>query len=305
MSRRRAARAQDSLELLLDTICNTFGGVLFIAILVILLLQQTSPNSAPPVETEITPAELQMLAIRWESVAGELSRLRENRRSQQTVVDSVAPADLRAQLEERRELTAQQDELQTELDTLLARRADLTIEIEEQTSENEVVRRKAVEADERRDREQSLLDDDRQARMQEIRLPVVRSRPGKQEIGLIMRYGRLYVWHKYGPGYRRHGLNTDDFVVISTDDDELKVRPKPTRGTLVDASPESQAAVTEVLKRFDPRSCYLAVIVRPDSYGEFRHVRDAAIQLGLEYRLIAVGDKDPVADRGGSGGKVQ
>ena len=34
MSRRSAAK-QDSLELLLDTICNTFGGVLFIAILVV------------------------------------------------------------------------------------------------------------------------------------------------------------------------------------------------------------------------------------------------------------------------------
>ena len=31
-----------SLELLLDTICNTFGGVLFISILVILLLNLSS-----------------------------------------------------------------------------------------------------------------------------------------------------------------------------------------------------------------------------------------------------------------------
>ena len=44
MSRRRS-RKQDSLELLLDTICNTFGGVLFIAILVVMLLQQTGRGS--------------------------------------------------------------------------------------------------------------------------------------------------------------------------------------------------------------------------------------------------------------------
>src|SRR4051812_9561577 len=31
----------DSLELLLDTICNTFGGILFLAVLVIILVQRT------------------------------------------------------------------------------------------------------------------------------------------------------------------------------------------------------------------------------------------------------------------------
>ncbi len=305
MSRRRAARAQDSLELLLDTICNTFGGVLFIAILVILLLQQTGLDVVPPAESELTPVDLQALVIRWEAVAGELSRLRENRRSQQAVVDSFAPAELRAQLEQRRELTARQDALQAELDTLLADRAGLTVEIEEQTRENDAVREQAVAADERRDSEQSQLEQDRQARVQEIRLPVARLPHGKQEVGLIMRYGRLYVWHKYGPGYRRLGLNTDDFVVISTDEDGLKVRPKPTRGVPVDEAPDSQAAMKQLLQRFDPRFCYLAVVVRPDSYGRFRHVRDAAIRLGLEYRLMPVGENDPIADRGGSGGKVQ
>jgi len=304
MSRRRAARTQDSLELLLDTICNTFGGVLFIAILVILLLQQTSPNVTPSAETVITPAELQTLAVRWEAVAGELSRLRENHLSQQTVVDSFAPVELREQLEERRELTARQDALQAKLDSLLADRTELVIEIEEQKAENDALREQSVAADERRNREQLQLEDERQARVQEIRLPVVRS-TGKQEIGLVMRYGRLYVWHKYGPGYRRLGLNTDDFVVISSDDDGLKVRPKPTRGVPVSASPQSLTAIKEILQRFDQRSCCLAIIVRPDSFGEFRYVRDAAIQLGLEYRLMAVGESDPVFDRGGSGGRVQ
>ena len=34
---RRQRRVADSLDLLLDTICNTFGGVLFIAMLVMIL----------------------------------------------------------------------------------------------------------------------------------------------------------------------------------------------------------------------------------------------------------------------------
>src|SRR4051812_43846695 len=42
MSRRRTGPTADSsLELLLDTICNTFGGVLFISLLVVILLNHT------------------------------------------------------------------------------------------------------------------------------------------------------------------------------------------------------------------------------------------------------------------------
>ena len=34
----------ESLELLLDTVTNTFGGILFLALLVAILLQKTSPS---------------------------------------------------------------------------------------------------------------------------------------------------------------------------------------------------------------------------------------------------------------------
>ena len=42
MSRRKQQNDNGSLELLLDTICNTFGGILFISLLVVILLNTTS-----------------------------------------------------------------------------------------------------------------------------------------------------------------------------------------------------------------------------------------------------------------------
>ena len=44
---RKAAPVGDSLDLLLDTICNTFGGILFIAMLVVILTSQISRDAAP------------------------------------------------------------------------------------------------------------------------------------------------------------------------------------------------------------------------------------------------------------------
>ena len=48
--RRPAENPADSLELLLDTICNTFGGVLFIALLVALLTHVPAADRPQPAE---------------------------------------------------------------------------------------------------------------------------------------------------------------------------------------------------------------------------------------------------------------
>ena len=50
-----------SMDLLLDTITNTFGGVLFLAILVAVLLQITGYNVEQPEEPQISEAELRRL----------------------------------------------------------------------------------------------------------------------------------------------------------------------------------------------------------------------------------------------------
>jgi hypothetical protein len=52
MTRRGSTPRAESLELLLDTICNTFGGIVFLAMLVCLLLTQTRRGA----EAEATPA---------------------------------------------------------------------------------------------------------------------------------------------------------------------------------------------------------------------------------------------------------
>ena len=308
MSRRHASR-QDSLELLLDTICNTFGGVLFIAILVVLLLQQSGTGPAPetpvPVVVPLSDVEMQALTLRMETVAEELARRRQNRESQDAVIQTFAPEAIRQLLVERAAATSRQESLQSDVDQLLANNTALVAHVETLTLENEGVREQLDEARDRLKGAESRLEEARQGRVEVARLPVIRSVADRQEIGLVLRYGRLYVWHQYGPGQLRLGLNTDDFVVVSEEGDGLVTRPKPTAGVVLNETPASQAAVRRVLKQFDPRSSYLVVIARPDSYGVFRHLRDRALEMGFEYRLLPGGTNDPVSDRGGSGGKVQ
>jgi virulence-associated protein VagC len=61
MRRRTASSIEDSTELLLDTICNTFGGILFISLLVVLLLNTSGPSSSR--EAQYTQASLDLLEL--------------------------------------------------------------------------------------------------------------------------------------------------------------------------------------------------------------------------------------------------
>lgn len=58
----------DSLELLLDTICNTFGGIVFIALLIVVMLRlsPTKEISAPAREKSLNQA-----AEKWQQMVSE------------------------------------------------------------------------------------------------------------------------------------------------------------------------------------------------------------------------------------------
>ena len=59
MTRRATATApESSLDLLLDTICNTFGGVVFIAILVVIMVNLTSDSVTLTPPNKVAQSEL-------------------------------------------------------------------------------------------------------------------------------------------------------------------------------------------------------------------------------------------------------
>lgn len=304
MSRRRAAK-QDSLELLLDTICNTFGGVLFIAILVVMLLQQTGKGVSPPPPVTVSPEKLHDLSQQITELTAELTRLKANRESQVSIVDSFSTEEVRELIQRRRELAVKETELQVKANELLAQNAKLAAHVEADRAENSKVKQDLDDALREKQQTQTVLENDRKSRTAEARLPIMRPPGARQEIGLVLRYGRLYVWHRYDQFHNRQGLNTDDFVIVGEEEGGMLTAPKPTGGIPLDDSVSSKEAIRRLLRQFDPRTCYLVPIVRPDSFAEFARFRDVALELGFNYRLMPVETNSPVVDRGGSATGVQ
>jgi hypothetical protein len=90
MSRRKRT-ADSSLELLLDTICNTFGGVLFLAILICVLLRMASPLEQLVAEHDrTTPEEMQALELQLDALVAEIETLQATQ-SQQDVIANSTP----------------------------------------------------------------------------------------------------------------------------------------------------------------------------------------------------------------------
>lgn len=304
MSRRRRAARQDSLELLLDTICNTFGGVLFIAIMVVMLLQQAGQGTAaavPQPSAEELEFDTQLLA----TLSAEVVRQRQIQASQTALVDSLVPDTVRNLNESRKKLLAEQAALEAKVDAQQVKNAALAASVVRVTAEIEQLKTDLVTARKLETESRAQLAAEQQAKVKEARLPKQHRADFKQEIGFVLRYGRVYLWHEYDGQQRRLGLNLRDFVIISDEGDQLVTRPRPTAGIPLDDTAACRTAIDKLLIPFSPQRHCICVIARPDSYGQFEYFRNRFLALGFDYRLLPTESESPVFDRGGSGGAVQ
>ncbi len=304
MRGRANKKKSDSMDLLLDTICNTFGGVLFIALLVVMLVQ-TSPAARDQNSQPAAPGETERLVRELEAVTDELARLKAARSGQLRTLASLAPAEVRQLLEDRRK----REEVLESLNGVKAGLESLVSNVAEGLSTARAAAESAKvdlrQAESEVDRLEKELAAAKAAKVKELRTPVAMPPGGRQEIQFVVQYGRLYIWHQYDSRWNRRGLNTEDFLVIKSTSEGLETTPRPTRGTPIADSPQLRADLARMLRRFDSSRHYLAFAVRPDSYDDFEIARDVAIELGFEYRLYPLGSQASLRDRGGSGGLVQ
>lgn len=299
----RKRGSDSSLELLLDTICNTFGGVLFVAILIVVMLRMTSKTQAEANTPQVSEAEQLELQQQQAALEGTIETLRQ---AAAGLDDSTGRADPATE-----ELLQEFKGKQKSRQELLGRRLEVLGKIaQHQTSMNQTAheieewdnREKAAK---RRHRElKDTLQAEVASRSQRADYSGTR-RTGKHEIQAVLRYGRFYVLHRYDSSGDRIGLNTDEFIVLEDGARETRTTPMPHAGTIIENTPKATQDVTARLGLFSPRRDYIAILVWSDSFGQFRQLKKALIEAGFEYRLIPAEDGDTFRDRGGSGSDVQ
>ena len=191
--RRRSRGPKDSLDLLLDTMCNAFGGIVLIAILVALLIEKPGDGERP--ETPMTREDLTL-----SRKAAELTRLENDIKTtearyekEKTVIDLIAKRNqLKKALETRRESEAlSMVELNEKLGTLLEEKSKLLTEFTGLTSEIVALENTLSEKETTLAQLEAEMKNLIASRMSDTHPPELRDASGMQ-FNIIVEHDRVY-----------------------------------------------------------------------------------------------------------------
>ena len=302
MSRRRL-QASDSLELLLDTLCNTFGGVLFIAILVVVLLQMSGNGAASKPREPINSQNLLDLADELDVLGRERESLLRDFR--------VIPVDpSRSEISASRrhavlaESKARLEEIERQKDAALVKvgRTDASVlELDEEIVE---IKDRPKQLDREIEEIRQQINELRRRNSRTIYTPLAHSTE-KRSVALELRYGRIYLVHDYDASERPMGPNRKEYGVLADSNGELEVTADPTCGLPIGDGSSLADHLGSQLARFNPDNWYLDIAVRSGSFASYHTFQKAAHELGYEMRILLIPEDGSFVDRGGKQSDVQ
>ena len=282
----RHTKPADSLELLLDTMCNLFGGIVLLAVLVTLLAKQE--KSA---EFDGSSDSREMLQRRIARVEGEQDNLR--REQDELEAKSAAnPVNERLRMVFERKYLARQ--LEAIREQMLAGQAQTTngtskdpderlrqLQAEKDAAElqrSKLVNSLATIGDAQKQSLQREGDIKRQLsaisdkQIQLLRLPKERETT-KEAFWILVKHGHLY------PLRNVSGDRNVNSISWREDSDSVLPIPMPGRGIDPIQSPSSFLRVVQSL----PLTKYVAYVVWEDSFATFNAAKQLTIAAKREY----------------------
>ncbi len=291
MRRKLHANQQDSLELLLDTLCNVFGGIILIACLLAMLsrpkLAQTSSDSSSNPEAGILAEK------RIEMAQAELDGLQKLRAQLQSEDDpSLRPlitelATLKKTAEKLRQEKARQDaiasvkakEMVRDSGNEIARLREQEQEIEKKLAiankDMEAARQMRQALEKRLADLQLELENVNTLKIEKLRFPRERV-INKNAAPIIVQYGQVFPLFDGGgnpmPMVRQVPSADGSFTAFANQGQGL--------------SPNLQAKqLREILKQLGSGNRYLTLYVYPDSYATLRELKKLIYEIGVDYGM--------------------
>lgn len=302
--KREAPSSGDSFDLFLDTVCNAFGGIVFLAILIALMTKiRHDPSGSEYAEMPVTAVAMQALEFELQQQhhrLANLQTLREQLPAPPVTEQAVNLSDLSDEMKDlaadEQQLIKQRSEMGEQLVKIARETASLPSRIEESEKRFEEVTIQLASA-------KANWEVVQKQKSQTMQVPRERSGQGARGIVLLSR-GEL-------------------FLVCSPDDEhgeffDRHVASKPIRGSngyeilprygkgLSLGGEKSIAAIRGTAQRLSREGGTLIIVAYPDSYQHFGPVRDAFKSFGMSYELWVQADGEPLQVFYGAGrGRVQ
>jgi len=273
--------------MLLDTMCNLFGGIILIALL-ISLIARDSETAKEVSEADIKAKEMQEKKLQQAKEELEQAQIFNQKLAAQ--LGDPGRSEQIKLLERREDVAEAFEELQKELQAAqeeLVQTAESVEQMEqmktERTAENQLMAKQEEEEKKRNAELAAELDDlqkrltqEMNQRVRKLRLPREHETT-KEPVEILVRYGRVYPVQLYARG-ASSGFNSG-MIQLQTAGTELReLSPIPGKG--VDPANNLRGLINYY--RQLPRNAYLVFRVYGDSFGQFNLAKEAASRLGVE-----------------------
>jgi hypothetical protein len=269
MSRRRQ-KPLDSLELLLDTMCNTFGGIIMIALLIALLSRDTDANASA---TELFKKQLEQ--TERQIVEAESLRSRFAESADTNLLEAIELLRAREELQRKIEEARQE----------IASNATLQARIAATNDPGELGR--LMTQKEARQKEERILvgqiEREKKSRERPLRLPRERV-TGKRTFYFILRYGKIHPVHLMRDGRRE--LNRQSLDWQTTPQGESAM---PRRDAGIDLP-----AFARMLNEVPAQTFAIHFLAYNDSFPLFLAARQGPLARGFDTGWEFLSEEKPV-----------
>ena len=244
----RSTKPEDSLDLLLDTMCNAFGGIIMIAILVALLIKDTKQAEKGPsdaAQASLVQRKLKQARDDLENTQKFKDRLEKTLQQSGEAAKQVQERDaLKRQVEDAiARATAAESLLKSAPEKTEGRLKKDTVENQKAAAQREIaeLEKKAKELSEKLAELEKALSDARAKRTIELGPPPVEQDTTKSPFNIIFRHNRLYPLFVPGPGGVVKNETTLRWTPLAAGDEV-----EPIVGTGIDAE-KNEAALRDFI----------------------------------------------------------
>ena len=287
-----------SFDLFLDTICNTFGGIVFLAILLAIMIQSRSIiETNDPSERAPSSDELRDLTTKLDSLSAESSNLHAALQAlpeTEPTGDDQEYLDLRNELSEYEETLRQVSSTRSDVAKQLANLLDRNAKQKEENRDVQTSHSAAMKRYKAAERRNSALFE---SKMMTLQLPKVQSSRAGSELALV---DRSYGYFS-GPITLFSGVSsTGQIRFTQQDSGSWGVEPIVGEGwelARLQENPEFQKLLGDIASSRK----ILTIAIWPNSYADFHILRGLLIEKGVSYQLWLMEKDQPLTLSRGSG----
>jgi hypothetical protein len=294
MHRRQRDTTSDSLELLLDTICNVFGGIILMAILVV-ILTQTSASQIPTASAEDLERALEGRKVAFECLRLEarVNDLSDQERLLRETYQAVVSPNTAKLVDARQKFLSAIDEADSRLEALQSELSASRKGITKAALEVAAMDRKTGEKLREVEQLQHRLRNMPKPIKKRIRLPHRRGSARGVPRYYVVKGAKVYPcgtdgirWS--GPPFQREACMITPITIGGRP--AARIGPIEDEGFNVQEDKGGAAGFLRSLTRFRPDSYYVVFAVYRDStsYASFQRLKHIVLNRGYAHAIIAV-----------------